>query len=374
MKNISFTIMDLAGNRAFYNISFFQDNLKPISWVWKKSLNQTYTRPVYINATAVDNKTAGYSGIASVTLYYRSSPTSSWTKYATFNGSKNPHWTFAPSTGSHYELMTRATDNASNVEDEHKTAGANFTYDAKAPDVPTFPNISWYHDAPTFSVIFHDDYRLNTIQYAFYDPPRLIANWTIIASHINQSTYIGAWTLPDFDWNLMRSNTSYYLFFMINDTLGNMRLIVNTNEALQLRRDTDSPSVSIDLPSTQTFKSTTQHFNITALSSDTGGSGIQSLQLLYRYSSDDRNWTDTWTQYSENLSSRPYLWDFEPPNGEGYYQFQIVATDKAGNTAESPVASIDIQVLPTSWLVILGAVIVLFVIISFVLLIKWRKR
>ncbi len=364
---IIFSISDLAGNTASYSIEFNQDPYKPRSWVYKGNIHTTYTsKYLSVNATATDN----ISGVASVTLAYRASPSDPWQNYSTLGGAK-PVWNITFPSGGHYELMSRATDKAGNVEDVHATADANLTYDATPPDFPELESIYWFRDIPTFSITFQDDYLLNTIQYR---PNFVTDDWTDIASHINQSTYTAEWTLPEPYWNIMTGNQSYYLFFRINDTLGNTRTITNTSDALQMRRDTEKPTVTISLPSQATFHNADEHFNITAVASDVGGSGIQALQLLYRYSTDGNNWTGDWTQYGANLSIHPYIWDFAPPNGEGYYQFQIVATDRAGNVAESTVMSTGVQVFPTTWLIVLGALVVLFVIMSIALLVKWRKR
>ncbi len=374
LKSITFKIQDLAGNIGTLSISFNQDVLKPWSRIYTKTLKKTYTGPVRVNATTQDNQTGSVSDVSNVTLYYRMAETprgfsGPWLPYSTVNGSK-PYWNLTFNTGGYYEIMTRARDKAGNVEDE-KTAGeANFTYDAEAPDIPVFDTVYWYHARPTFTVTFTDDFRLDTIQYRASIP----SNWTVVARHINESSYTATWQLPESIWDQLQGNQSYYLFFRINDTLGNTRNITDTSQALQLRRDTEKPTVIIEVPSEETFHSMDESFNITARASDVGGSGIQSLELLYRYSRDGVNWTEEWTQFGNNLTAPPYTWSFGAGEGEGYYQFRVVAMDHAGNTAESSVISTGIQAFPTSWLVVLGVLVVILIIVSAVLLAKWRKR
>jgi hypothetical protein len=370
LVSLSMSITDLAGNKAELEFIFKQDLYKPTSTITNsKTLKATYTLPFRINATATDN----LSGVHNLSLLYRVSTTGTfsgpWTVYSTKNTSRYS-FQVTPPTGGYYQFMTKATDNATNIENDHNVSGANLTFDNTPPDRPSFDSIYWFHSDPTFTVTFTDDFRLNTIQYK---PNFITGDWITIASNINQTSYTATWTLPEEYWTQMQSNESNYLYFRINDTLGNTLTISDPTQALQMRRDTDKPTVVIEVPTQETFHNTGEHFNITARASDLG-SGIQEVELLYRYSSTGNNWTGEWVQFGRNLTAPPYSWDFGADEGEGYYQFQIVAKDRAGNTAESSVISAGIQTFPTEWLVILGVLVALLLILSVFLIRKWKKR
>jgi hypothetical protein len=61
-----------------------------------------------------------------------------------------------------------------------------FTYDWKAPQLPTVSGETlWFNERPQFSVVFKDDFRLDTIQYR----PNFEQSWTTIASRVNSSVY-----------------------------------------------------------------------------------------------------------------------------------------------------------------------------------------
>ncbi|MFO7991914.1 MAG: right-handed parallel beta-helix repeat-containing protein [Thermoplasmata archaeon] len=61
-------------------------------------------------------------------------------------------------------------------------------------------------------------------------------------------------------------------------------------------------------------------------------SGFRNATLSYRYSSNNRSWSD-WKVF-ENDTSLSCGWTFDFPNGEGYYEFYSRATDKANNKEE----------------------------------------
>jgi len=62
--------------------------------------------------------------------------------------------------------------------------------------------------------------------------------------------------------------------------------------------------------------------------------GIVSLDLQYRYSDDNSTWND-WTYYqTDNDSSDGWNWEFNSPNGTGYYQFYSIRKVDFGDYEE----------------------------------------
>jgi len=79
-------------------------------------------------------------------------------------------------------------------------------------------------------------------------------------------------------------------------------------------------------------------FTVTATASDS--SGVNNVELWYRYSSNNSTWGG-WTLFGTN-SSGSYSWAFDAPSGDGFYEFYSIATDAVGNR-EAPPAEADAQ-------------------------------
>lgn len=380
LHGLQINISDLAGNLASLSVPFKQDTQKPSSHILAQSMKKRYnasTPFIWINATAYDNGTDA-SGIDNVKLYYRYSSTGNfsgdWILFANSSIS-TPHWMFGfannPSQhGGYFELTTIATDIAGNMEDFPAAGDVSFLYDWTIPDLPTLSGETlWFRQQPQFSATFTDDFRLDTVQYR----SNFDTTWTTIASKINSSSYLANWQLNDADWNQMQSGEEYYLYFNINDTLGNTRLVIDNNQALIIRKDTEKPNVTIDIPTEENQLITTGNFTISAFADDFNGSGISEVALYYQYSKDNSNWTE-WVHFDDNLTAAPFEWTFDTPKGDGYYKFQITAVDFAGNEAQSTVVSSGVIRLPIDMVLVMIALVIVLLLIGAVLYRIWRKR
>jgi outer membrane protein assembly factor BamB len=380
LKSITFSIKDLAGNTATKYFKIKQDTTDPSSYVKKQSMKPRYDASanfIWINASSFDNETDA-SGVKQVKLYYRFSSTGNFTGnwvYFTNSTQKSPHWKFNftshPSQyGGYFEVCTVAIDNASNVEEFPTKGDVSFLYDWKIPDLPSFSgNTLWFKERLTYSVMFEDDFRLDTIQYR----PNFETSWTTIATDVNASTYNKSWSLKEEYWDQMDEGEVYYLYFKINDTLGNTLLVTSNSQAITFRKDTSVPIGTIDIPTLETEISLSYNFTVSGLVNDQDGSGIKEVSLYYRFSEDNSSWSN-WTVYGDTLGSFPFEWEYTAVEGDGYYEFKINVTDNAGNNAESDVFPVEVISFPTTLtLVMIGLVIVLSL-ISAVIFIKWRKR
>lgn len=387
LRSLTFNITDLAGNTASKTVSFKQDTKKPTSHVKAQGMKKRYNSSfVLINATSNDTGTLNVdaSGIKRVDLYYRYSQINNfsgdWILIANSTRSL-PIWHFNFTNhpnqhGGFFELCTVATDNASNVEAFPATGDISFLYDWKAPDFPSFSggDSLWFKERPQFSVVFEDDYRLDTIQYR----PNFETLWTTIATNVNESiydtdTYGNSWSLQEDYWDQMAEGDIYYLYFKINDTLGNTLSVTSDSQAIVIRKDISAPSVSIDLPAVVTELTWADNFTVEGLGNDQNGSGIMDALLYYRYSEDKLNWS-SWTTYGDPLDSSPFKWDFNATEGDGYYEMKINVTDYAGNARESEVFSVNVASFPMTLALIMVGLVVVLVFISAILYIKWRKR
>jgi outer membrane protein assembly factor BamB len=381
LRSLRINISDLAGNTASKTVLFQQDTKKPTSSVLVKGMKPKYNATfIRINATANDTGTPNVdaSGIKQVELYYRYSViqnfSGDWIFFANSSISK-PTWKFNFTNhplqhGGYFELCTIATDYANNREDFPTHGDISFLYDWKAPDLPSFSGDTlWFKERPTFSEVFEDDYRLDTIQYR----PNFDNIWTTIASDINASTYGNSWSLKEEYWAQMEEDEVYYLYFRINDTLGNTLLVTSDNQAITIRKDTSKPIVTIDIPTSETEMTWAENFTVLALVNDQNGSGIEDVSLYYRFSTDDSNWS-SWNVYGDTLRYSPFEWDFTTVEGDGYYEFKINVIDVAGNEVESEVFASSVSSFPTTLALVMISLVIVLLFISTVIFIKWRKQ
>jgi hypothetical protein len=388
LRSLWINITDLAGNTRSKLVTFQQDTIQPNSTVKKTPAFKLWynaTSPyILVNATSYDEGNTNASGIKLVELYYRYSSTGNfsgtdWTYFA-HSTRRLPTWRFnftnrPTQKGGYFELCTIATDNASNVENFSSQGDVSFQYDWKTPDLPSYSGETlWFKEQPTFSVMFKDDFRLDTIQYR----PNFETSWTTIATDVNMSTYDTStygkfWSLKEEYWDQMDEGEIYYLYFKINDTLGNTLLISSDSQAITIRKDTSVPIGTIEIPMLETEMSWSYNFTVSGLVNDQDGSGIKEVSLYYRFSEDKSNWS-SWTVYGDTLGSSPFEWDYTAVEGDGYYEFKINVTDIAGNEVESEVFPLVVTSFPTTLTLVMISLVIVLSLISAVIFIKWRKR
>jgi hypothetical protein len=74
------------------------------------------------------------------------------------------------------------------------------------------------------------------------------------------------------------------------------------------------------------------------------------------------------------LDSSPFEWQFKTTEGDGYYEVKINVIDYAGNTEESNVFSIAVAAFPTNLALVMVGLVVVLLLISVIVYVKWRKR
>lgn len=110
--------------------------------------------------------------------------------------------------------------------------------------------------------------------------------------------------------------------------------------------DTTSPDSCIEYISPYWHSASQVPFIITATASD-DISGVESVELFYRYSTDNSTWNPSWTSFGLD-NEYPWEWQFTPPHDDGYYEFYSVATDKVGNVENVPSTSDEIAGVDTT--------------------------
>lgn len=372
LKSIEFSIKDLAGNKATFDLgkNFSIDRLIPTSEI-VTTLSGCYTESVYIEAEGNDPGEANNkSGINTIALYYRSEGEENWTEYGS---EQSPfEWEFEQDVSGVYEVCTVATDKASNREDfpADDSEVNSFTFDMNRPSKPEFKDLYEKGTIPEFTIEFKDDYQLKTVEYKIIN---FQADWTKINDEdINSKTYTGTWSLTKEDWAYMEDNQTYYLYFRLNDSCGNQYKTPSNDDALAILVDTIPPgaNVSLDLSDLQGggWKDT---FTITA--DVPYDDDIAGVTLEYSYSSDNTEWSE-WKQYGDNLTEEPYTWEFKAGDGSGYYRFKTKIWDASGIFNESPVQEVNLTQFPTALVALMIILFVILLVVTIILIKKMRKK
>jgi len=385
LENITFTIKDFANNIVSNSFLFKQDFNKPSSEIDRESIKETYNFiPVKIEAKAVDpgKSSKDTSGIARVELKYRFSQSGEFSgEWQTYGDSipKIPtkiydaKWDFPDiKGGGWYQLCTIATDARGNTESLPKENDARivtFILDPNPPDNPQFTVPSWFNTTPKLSAVFSDDFLLESVEYR----PNFETEWIEIKSDINAKSYKATWTLTSRHWDRMEEGKTYYLYFRLIDSLGNNKIITTLNNAFRILKDVAKPIVDVDAPDLQAEWSWDDTFIISAFADDFNGSGIVSVELYYRYSEDNKTWNN-WTQYGDQLEFIPFEWKFQAEEGNGYYEFYIRAEDNAGNSANSRIFPLGVNIFPLIFVVSMVILVIALFIFTVILFILWKKK
>ena len=375
LSTIQFKIRDFGDNEVSETFDFRQDIITPTSSISNETNGSEFNnKSVQITADINDpGDENSASGVILTELYYRHSLTKSFSgSWQFFENStdKTPTWNFTDKEhGGYYELCTITYDLVGNVEELSEKGDTWFIIDNEKPDKPSFSGEHWFKELPMISIDFRDDFKLDTIKY---QPNFDTDTWITIKSDINSRTYSSSWELKQEFWDQMEDEQQYTLNLWINDTLGNTR-IISKDDGYIIVRDEEKPKIDLDIPDLETEWSLDDTITISAFASDGDGSGITSVELFYRYSEDGDFSNETWISYGV-LTSAPFEWEFEGTEGNGYYEFKTVAQDAAGNSAESEVFSTGINLFPTTSVAAMIILIVALIVITFIIIIKWRKK
>ncbi|MCX6667835.1 MAG: DUF2341 domain-containing protein [Euryarchaeota archaeon] len=289
-----------------------------------------------ITATASDT---GSSGLKNVTLYYyNSTNNATWGGPWKFGSTNTTPWinpsaipwsfTFPNGTG-YYRFYSRAYDNATNQE----TFTGNDTkcgYDTVAPSSSVSPiSPYWKKSTPT------------TITATASDATSGVKNVTLWYRFSSNNASWGGWvnagvdTASPWSWSFSFANngTGYYQFYSIaRDNATNAESAPGGNGDANCGYDNVAPTSSVDTIAAPYWKTTTP-LTLTATASDgTGLSGLKNVTLYYYNSTNNATWGGPWK--FGNTNSTPWItptWNFNFPNGTGYYRFYSVAYDNATN-------------------------------------------
>ncbi len=377
LESIRFSIEDMDGNENETDwIDLFFDSTPPIS-----SVSNTDDIPqfnngsfVRINATATDSDVEDEytSGVKEITLYYRKSGSTQWNQFGSPCSSDSCSWEFTigATAGGEFELCTIALDNASNEESFPTEGDVFFVYDPNPPTV-TFPDslieITNNSNPPSFDqVTFEDDYQLDKIYYRLNSDG--IQNWTLITT-TSQDKVTPTWNITKTQWDDMIEDETAYVFFKVHDALGNIFVITSTQNAMRIRKNIeDIVEYTVDVNDFDSW----QFDNSYTIRVNTQNTSITSMKLWYRFAGETENTTANWTIYSNSVNATPFEWNFNPEDGEGYYQFYVEITTAEGLVKTTPVQTVFVTLFPLSELIVALVVTIILFAVSGLVIKKYR--
>ncbi|MCG2825749.1 MAG: PKD domain-containing protein [Thermoplasmatales archaeon] len=316
---INFTVIDDRAPESYVNI---------ITPYW-------HNNEVTITANASDER----SNITNVTLYYyNSTDNSTWYGPYMFGVDETSPWTwnfnFQHGEG-YYRFYSIAWDEAGNQENfivNDTVCGYDITLPESEVNIIT---PYWQTNAVFIITATANDNLSGTANIALYyrySPDNVTWNvWTLF-----DVDYISPW---EWNFNTSEHGDGYYQFYTIATDIAGNTETAPTMADTYCAVDTGIPKSNVT--SILPYWQTTTEFTITANASN-GMSGVSEVELWYRYSSDDDNWS-AWTYFTTN--STPTLIDghnytvsfaFTSPEGDGYYEFYTIAKDVSGNIESAP--------------------------------------
>lgn len=241
-------------------------------------------------------------------------------------------------------LRLRAWDNIPQAYgDSHFTEQVYyFVVDVTAPpEAPSWLENSWHNDnTPTFSwTEIVDDtgekvirYQLRITRGSSIDENIVYDNAWVYDEYVGDEKVVH--TIPD--ENALPESENYYRWVRGIDKAGNPG---PWSSGRWFGIDITAPVSLVNAP---TQNQSSAPFSVSASASDEL-SGVENVELWYRYSSDGSNWEDWWSFGVDNDGADGWSWNFSAPDGRGYYQFYSIATDRAGNKSAAPKTA-DLQV------------------------------
>ena len=138
----------------------------------------------------------------------------------------------------------------------------------------------------------------------------------------------------NFTFTTALADGSYQARAVATDNAGNTA----TSPVVSFTIDTVAPTVAMTAP-TNGATTTTNEPTLSATASDnTGGSGLANIQFQY-----STNGGTTWNNAGAVLATAPFSFNFTTPLPAGTYAARAIATDKAGNSANSPAVSFSVS-------------------------------
>jgi beta propeller repeat protein len=202
----------------------------------------------------------------------------------------------------------------------HSSSGAFLIQDSAVPYSSVIPIAPYWYSASPLKIVASvnevgSGIRNVTLWYRYSIDNSIWSSWTPYQ----------ALEFPPWEWSFdfLDGNGFYEFFSIAADNGDNIESMKSVGEALAAY-DSRAPQSHIDpLP----YWKSSSPVVMTAYAGDET-SGLKEVSLYYRHSADNL----TWPSYSllGTDSAVPWEWDFDFPNGDGYYEFYTIASDNVG--------------------------------------------
>ncbi|MCD6474518.1 MAG: hypothetical protein J7K47_06420, partial [Thermoplasmata archaeon] len=265
--------------------------------------SQVYVEIYYPNATLMGNYSM--TNIASTTTWYY-----------------NNTYAYPDPLGTYSYIVKAYNSTGWNVSSSYSFTLQDTTSPSSSVDaLPKY----WYNSTASITATANDNYNVSsvTLKYRYSSDNATWNSWNDFAID----------SAPPWQWNFnFPDGEGFYRFLTIaRDDAGNAEswpTIYDESAAY----DVTPPSSSMNAIS---YWHTSLPIVINATASDSL-SGVKSVTMYYRYSSDNATW-GTWQSFAID-SSPPYQWNFNAPNRDGYYEFFVIAEDNASNSESKSAA------------------------------------
>ena len=228
-----------------------------------------------------------------------------------------------------------------------------------------------FNELPEFSddrlIEFSDDYKLESVAYRLSSEG--IDEWTTIKTDVNSKTYKSEWNLTQYQWAVMTEGEEYSVYFKLIDFCGN-EYITPENKALTIVQDFTVSKPYLDLSDFEEWHWDNQFTITTTIGDD---SDITSVELHYRYSSNNEDWTE-WEKHGSTRTDEPFKWTFIANEGSGYYEFKTRVSDIAGNVGESPIEKLEVTLFPLIQIILICFFVVILLLVTRSLLKKMKGK
>lgn len=209
-------------------------------------------------------------------------------------------------------------------------AGANLPPYPATPTSPSFdiwtndntPLFEWQHSDPIddgqggFHIQIDNNNNFQSVEYEFNNTSEANSYWQFPDGSIYSTISDGTWY-----WRIK--------------TMDNKSAWGNWGDCWIINIDTVKPTSNVLQFIPQNYKTPPIPVNCTG--SDER-SGLQSIELFYRYSVDNQSGWTSWQSFGTDFNE-PWYWDFTATNGEGYYEFYSRGQDNSSNVEDAPLVA-----------------------------------
>jgi len=164
--------------------------------------------------------------------------------------------------------------------------------------------VHWLNNSRVDFVSFSDDFSIYGIEYKIGED---YFKWRTIAEDVDSTNYTEAWYINENDWNQMEDGKTYPVYFRVEDIVGNVYQTESYADALIIGKDVTPPKPFISPIRVWQWKLPVE----ISCYIPGNGSDITEVKIMYRYSSDNKTWSE-WKELESEVFSGWFNLSFDP--------------------------------------------------------------